>query len=61
MKPRTSLWFLSLIYTLSFVASDTVPSNEGMCFVGEFTFFFRSQLSTHVMPCFSASKTLLTV
>ncbi|QCD91651.1 probable LRR receptor-like serine/threonine-protein kinase At1g63430 isoform X1 [Vigna unguiculata] len=28
MKPRTSLWLLSLIYTLSFVASDTVPSNE---------------------------------
>ncbi|TKY70937.1 LRR receptor serine/threonine-protein kinase [Spatholobus suberectus] len=28
MKPCTSLLFLSLISTLSFVASDTVPSNE---------------------------------
>ena len=61
MKPCTLLLFLSFISTLSFVVSDTVPSNEGMCFVGVFTFFFRSQLFTHVILYLSAAKILLII
>ncbi|KAG4383391.1 hypothetical protein GLYMA_13G076750v4 [Glycine max] len=33
MKPCTSLLFLTLISTLSFVVSDMVPSNEGISLV----------------------------
>lgn len=59
MKPCTSLLFLALISALSFVVSDMVPSNEGISLVGVFTFFFRSQLFTHVILYLSAAKILL--